>query len=316
MDRQRFRQVVFSLLAAGIWGTAFVFQSVSADHIEPFTFNALRGVVAAAFLALVLLGKWWLKARAVVDTSAPERQETQVRRWRDLLLGGFLCGTVLTVASNLQQLGLGETSPDKAAFITAMYVVLVPIFGLFLNKKVRPMLWVSVAIAVVGLYFLCIHGDMSVARSDIYVFLCAVCFAVHILVIDRFSARVDGIELSCVQFIVVALESCVGMLLVETPSLAAIGACIGSVLYVGVCSSGIAYTLQILAQKNSNPTVVTLLLSVEAIFATAATVLALGHWMSGREMFGSFLMLVAVALAQLPSRVYEKLSCLLRKDKR
>ncbi len=312
MNRHYLRQVVFPLVAAIIWGTAFVFQSVSADYIEPFTFNALRSAVAAIFLALVLLGRKWLWSRRGARMGRSEPQANP-HRWRDLLLGGFLCGTVLTVASNLQQLGLGDTSPGKAAFITALYVVLVPIFGLLLRKKVYPVLWISVLLAVVGLYFLCINGNMSMARSDFYVFLCALSFAVHILVIDHVSPRVDGIELSCVQFAVVALMSSIGMILTESPSLAAIVQCLGSVLYVGIFSSGVAYTLQILAQKNANPTVVSLLLSLESVFATIAAVLLVGQWMTPRETFGSVLVLVAVVLAQLPITVWQRLRCTKRR---
>lgn len=297
MNRRMIRQIVFPLLAALIWGTAFVFQSEGAQFVGPFTFNAVRCLLATLFLALLLLGRdLWKKRMSRTE------QPTKKRDLKMLLIGGALCGVILATAANLQQLGLGQTSPGKAAFITAMYVVLVPLFGLIFGKRVRPIVWIGIALAVVGLYFLCIKGEMKIEKSDFFVFLCALCFACHILVIDRVSPYVDGIELSCVQFLVVTLVSSVGMLLTETVTLQAIGACLWPLLYVGVFSGGIAYTLQILAQKNSNPTVVTLLLCLESVFAVLAEGFMTGNWLTGREWLGSGLLLVAVILPQLPEK--------------
>ena len=296
------RQIVCPLVAAVIWGTAFVFQSDSAAYIEPFTFNALRSVVAVVFLALVLAGRGLLtKGRSTAKARPPRDKKA-------LLLGGVCCGTVLSVAAFLQQLGLGETSPGKAAFITALYVVLVPVAGrVLLRKKQSPVIWACVAVAVVGLYFLCISGAQTVAVSDLYVLLCAFAFTAHIMMIDRFGTRVDGIELSLVQFATVTVWSTLGMLLTEHPSLDAILMCTGSILFVGVLSSGVAYTLQIVSQKGSNPTVVSLLLCLESVFATLAAVLMRGQWMTGRETLGSVLMLAAVVLAQIPGEAWLKI---------
>ena len=296
------RQVVLPLIAAIIWGTAFVFQSDSAEHIEPFTFNALRSAVAVVFLALVLFGR-----RLLIEKGTKPRRTKQESK--ALLVAGLLCGTVLTIAANLQQLGLGETSPGKAAFITALYVVLVPVAGRILfRKKQTAAIWISVVVAVIGLYFLCINGaDSGIALSDLYVLLCALAFTAHIMIVDRLGAHVDGIELSLVQFAVVTLWSTLGAALTEHPSLDAILSCTGAILFVGVLSSGVAYTLQILSQKGSNPTVVSLLLSLESVFATVAAVMMRGHWMSTRETLGSVLMLVAVVLAQLPPSLWARL---------
>lgn len=287
------RQNVLPVLAALIWGTAFVAQSVSADHVEPFTFNAARSVVAFLFL-LVLCMFLRGRRRAAERTAAGSR--------KDLLLGGLCCGVALTVASFFQQKGLETTTSGKAGFITALYIVIVPIIGIFLKKKAPKIIWISVALAVAGLYCLCITEGFRITTGDFYVLLCAFCFSGHILVIDYFGQKVDGVELSCVQFLVVSLLSGVGMLLSETPSWSALMACIGPVLYVGIFSSGVAYTLQILAQKDSNPTVVSLLLSLESVFATLAGAVILHDRMSGKEYFGCVLMLVAVVLAQLPER--------------
>lgn len=298
------RQIVFPLLAAIIWGTAFVFQSEGAEYVGPFTFNTLRCAMATAFLGLVLLLRdLWQKRKPHGGSDGAKKDKRNVKA---LLLGGLLCGIVLAVASNLQQLGLGATSPGKAAFITALYVVLVPVFALFLGKRARVLVWVGVALATAGLYFLCITGKMSIEASDFFVFLCALCFAVHIMVIDRFSPSVNGVELSCVQFAVVTVISAVGMVLTEAPTWAAISACLWPLFYVGVFSGGVAYTLQILAQKNSNPTVVSLLLCLESVFAVLAAGVLTGEWLSGREWLGCALMLAAVVLAQLPEGMFKK----------
>lgn len=293
------RQNLFPILAALIWGTAFVAQSVSTDHVGPFTFNAARSVVAFVFLAIL----------SIVIRNVRKRKpgnETATASRRTLLAAGLCCGTALAVASFFQQKGLETTTAGKAGFITALYIVIVPILGVFLRKRVPRVIWISVALAVAGLYCLCIIEGFSITQGDFYVLLCAFCFSGHILAIDYFTKNVDGVELSCMQFLVATVLSGVGMLLTETPSLEAIIACIGPILYVGIFSSGVAYTLQILAQKDSNPTVVSLLLSLESVFATLAGAMILHDRMSGKEYFGCVLMLAAVVLAQMPERADTK----------
>ena len=296
MKVNRIRQNLFPVLAALIWGTAFVAQSVGADYVEPFTFNAARAFIAFLFL-LGLCGV--LNRRRKRDFSGQAAPRPHARR--DLALGGICCGVALTAATNLQQMGLETTTSGKAGFITALYIVIVPIAGIFLKKKAPKTIWISVALAVVGLYCLCIQEDFAISTGDFYVLLCSFCFSAHILVIDHFTQKVDGVALSCVQFLVVSVLSGIVMLASETPNLEGILLCLGPILYVGIFSSGVAYTLQILAQKDSNPTVVSLLLSLEAVFATIAGALILGDRMSGKEYLGCVLMLVAVVLAQLPA---------------
>lgn len=290
------RQTLFPILAAFIWGNAFVAQSVGADYLQMFTFNAARSAIAFVTLLPVCLIFRALRRRR---TPAPERRGPSYRR--TLFLGGTLCGLALTAATNLQQKGIETTASGKAGFITALYIVIVPVLGLFLSRRVSWTVWVSVGIAVCGLYFLCIRQGFSIAPGDFYLFLASLCFAVQILLIDRFVARVDGVELSCVQFLVVAVLSFFAMLATETPTWDALRAGVWPLLYVGVLSSGVAYTLQILAQKDSNPTVVSLLLSLESVFATLAGAVLLHDRMSGREYLGCALMLSAVVLAQLPA---------------
>lgn len=281
------------MLAAFIWGTAFVAQSVGADYVEPFTFNAARAAVAFLFL-LALCGVF----RAVRKRNPGA--ETAPGSRKELVIGGICCGLALTVATNLQQKGLETTTSGKAGFITALYIVIVPIAGMFLGKKAPKIIWVSVVLAVAGLYCLCITEEFTITSGDFYILLCAFCFTAHILIIDHFTQRVDGVAMSCIQFLTVAVLSAVGMLLTESPTLEALRICAGPILYVGIFSSGVAYTLQILAQKDSNPTVVSLLLSLESVFATLSGAVILGDTMSGKEYFGCVLMLAAVVLAQLP----------------
>ena len=291
MKHNFIRQNVFPVLAALIWGMAFVAQSVGTEHVGPFTFNAARSSIGFLFLLIVCI-------------ALRIKQKPQYGRqyYRDLIVGGLCCGIALTLAVNLQQKGLETTTSGKAGFITALYIVLVPIAGLFLKKKAPRMIWLSVALAVAGLYFLSINEEFHITEGDFYMLLCALCFTGHIMVIDRFTEKVNGIELSCMQFLFCALLSGGGMVLTETPSWASLMACALPLLYVGVLSSGVAYTLQILAQKGSNPTVVSLLMSLESVFATLFGALLLHEVMSGREIFGCALMLVAVVLAQLPGK--------------
>ena len=281
MKQGSLRSSAYAVLTAFIWGTAFVAQSVGAEHVPPLAFNAARSVIAFVFL-LVLC--------AVMRSGRRRKgQAASVTRSRkDLLLGGFWCGLTLGLASFLQQKGLDTTSPGKAGFITALYIVLVPIFGIFLKKRVPKAVWVSVLLAVTGLYCLCITESFTIAPGDLCVMLCAFVFTAQILLVDHFVTVVDGVELSCCQFFFVTAFSLI---------MAA-----GAILYAGLLSSGVGYTLQILAQKGSNPTVISLLLSLESVFATISGAAILGDRLSGREYFGCALMLAAVVLAQLPDR--------------
>ncbi len=294
------KNILFPIVAAMIWGTAFVAQSVGAEHVPPFTFNAARSAVAVVALTVILL---------VWNTIKRRRGNTEKPRggMKALILGGICCGTVMCIATNLQQIGLGETDAGKASFITALYLVLVPILGLFLRRRTSAVTAVSVAISVVGLYLLCVSEGFTVQGSDVYVLICAFCFAIHILVIDYFAPLTDGIALSLVQFIVMTLESAVLAAIFEHPTFEGILAAMGQILYVGIFSSGVAYTLQILAQKDSDPTVVSLLLSLESVFGALAGALILHEVMSGREYFGCVLMLCAVMLSQIPTSLWHKI---------
>ncbi len=295
MKHNQVRQVVFPILAAFIWGTAFVAQDLCADSIGTFAFNATRYFVAVLALLVVIA----ISDRAKKNKPALTAEEKKAAH-KQLWLGGLCCGVALAIASNFQQAGLvAGTDAGKAGFITALYVVLVPVFGLFFKRKVSLPVWIAVVCSVVALYLLCIKGDFSLAAGDLLILVCAVCFAVHILVIDHFTAYCDGVKLSCLQFLFAGIISAVCMFLFEDVDFAAIWSCILPLLYVGIFSCGVGYTLQILAQKDSNPTVVTILLSLESVFAVIAGAIILHQQMTAREYIGCVVMFVAVILAQI-----------------
>ena len=295
MKHNQVRQVVFPILAAFIWGTAFVAQDLCADSIGTFAFNATRYFIAVLALLVVIA----VSDKAKKNRPTPTADEKKAAN-KQLWLGGLCCGVALAIASNFQQAGLvAGTDAGKAGFITALYVVLVPVFGLFFKRKVSLPVWIAVVCSVVALYLLCIKGDFSLAAGDLLILVCAVCFAVHILVIDHFTAYCDGVKLSCLQFLFAGIISAVCMFLFETVDFAAIWSCILPLLYVGIFSCGVGYTLQILAQKDSNPTVVTILLSLESVFAVIAGAIVLHQQMTAREYIGCVVMFVAVILAQI-----------------
>ncbi len=288
----RIRGTLCPLLAAFFWGSAFVAQSIGADTLGPFTFSASRSWVGAALLLLMSLATKKL-------TPIPETHRATYRR--DLLWGGLACGVALTIATNLQQAGLGNTSAGKAGFITSLYIVLVPILGLFCKRRTSPIVWLCTAVACVGLYFLCITEDFTVRQSDLLILLCAVFFAVQILLVDRLP-HINGMHLCCAQLIVVAVTSTVLAVLIEKPSWDTVFAVWAPVLYCAVFSSAIAYTLQIVAQKDANPTVVTLLLSLESVFSVLCGWAILGDALTLREGIGCVLMFAAVLVANLPQK--------------
>ena len=278
---------VFLLLAAVIWGVAFVAQSAGMEYVGGFTFNCIRSLLGG----VVLLPVFWL-----------HREKNQGSFWKrnkTLLTGGICCGVVLGIASNLQQQGIRYTSVGKAGFITALYIVLVPFFGLFLHKKVGRLVWIGLFFAVSGLYFLCMDGQFTVGRGDLLMLLCAAVFAVHILVVDHFAPLVNGVALSCVQFFTCGVLSGIPMLLFEQVSMEALAGAAVPILYAGVMSCGVAYTLQIVGQKNMNPTVASMILSLESVVSVLAGQLILQQRLTNTELLGCGLMFVAVVLAQL-----------------
>ena len=293
---QKIRQTVLPFIAATLWGISFVFQKESTKLLGPFTFSALRTLLG--FLVLVLFIFFRNKVIRKPDNT-PIKSKT-------LWTGGIFCGLALFVATNLQQFGLVETDAGKTAFITALYIVLVPVFALVLKKKAPALVWISVAVALVGMYFLCIKNGFTIEIGDLLVLLCAAAFAVQILIVDRFVSLVDGVKLSCIQMLVSGTLSAVCALLTEETTLTAVIDCAVPILYLGIFSSGVAYTLQVVAQKGTNPTVVSLILSLESVIGAIASAIALHERLLPREYIGSALMLVAVVLAQLPENLFKR----------
>ncbi|MCB6993811.1 DMT family transporter [bacterium 210820-DFI.6.37] len=298
---KKLRGNLLLLLTALIWGISFVAQRAGMEYIGPFTFNGIRSLIGGIVLIPVIL----LLARMDQKGGKNERElsdeEKQAER-KTLLLGGLSCGIVLFIASSLQQIGVVYTTAGKAGFITALYIVLVPILGIFIGKKIRPVIWLCVALSVAGLYLLCMKGGFSLSKGDLLVLLCALAFAVHILVIDYFSPKTNGVKLSCIQFFVCGIISLVPMLVFETPVWSQILDCWLPILYAGVLSCGVAYTLQIVAQKDTDPTVASLLLSLESVFAVISGVILLHEHIAARELMGCVIMFAAIIIAQLPSK--------------
>lgn len=282
------------LLTAFIWGTAFVAQSVGMDYLEPFTFNGVRCLIGA----IALLPCIWFFNRG----KEKENKINDENAKRDLIKGGIACGILLFAASSLQQIGLVYTAAGKAGFITAFYIVLVPVFGIFLHKKIGWKVWTAVAIALAGLYFLCIPEAFTIGVGDIYVLLCALIFSVHILVVDHYAPKVDGVKLSCIQFLVAGIVSIPFMLILESPKMGNMMTSWFPLIYAGVFSCGIAYTLQILGQKNVNPAIASLILSLESCFSVLSGWVILGERLSARETIGCIMMFAAIILAQIPDK--------------
>jgi len=299
---KKMRGNLMLLLTALIWGTAFVAQSAGMDHVQPFTYNDVRTLIGGLVLIPVIL----LFDRLKPTDSRPSVAE-QKEINKNSLIGGICCGTVLCVASCFQQFGVSMTTAGKAGFITALYIVIVPLMGVFIKKKIPKIIWLCVAIAVAGFYLLCVKEGFSVGTGDLLVLCCAFFFSIHIMVIDHFTAgKVDGVRMSCVQFLVAGIMAIVLMFLFEEPTLASIWDARVSILYAGVMSCGVAYTLQILGQKDTDPTTATLLMSLESVFAALSGWVLLHESLSVKEIFGCAMVFVAVILAQIPLPVKSK----------
>ena len=278
------------LSASLIWGVAFVAQSAGMQYVGPYTFTAVRSVLAAIGLGILIF---------VLDrTNMKSKNNDKKVLWR----AGIILGVVMTIASNLQQIGLVTTSAGKAGFITSLYIVLVPVFGLFLKRHPHPMLWVSVLIALVGLYFLSIRGDFSMSQGDLLVLASAVAFTFQILLVDHYSPKVDIIRLNCIQFSVMAILSFVPMMVLEQPKIGAISDAWLPIVYAGLFSGCGAYTLQMLGQRRVEPTTASLLLSPENVFSALAGWVILGQKLSARELLGCALVFIAIISSQLPWR--------------
>lgn len=290
MKRKTFRSSMLLFLAALIWGVAFVAQSVGMDYMGPFSFCGGRFLMGSAVLAPIVA------VRRVQD----RKKQVERAGWGITATGGICCGLALCTATLLQQFGIQYTTVGKAGFITTLYIIIVPIAGLFLKKRVPGKVWIGAVIAAFGMYLLCMSEKLALSKGDLYVFICALIFSVHILVIDHFSPKADGIELSCIQFLTAGVISSIGAFIFEQPSIGNFVAGIVPLLYAGILSSGVAYTLQVIGQKNMDPTVASLILSLESVISMLAGWVILGQKLSPRELLGCVLVFAAVILVQLP----------------
>ncbi len=285
--KEQWKGSLLLLIGTAIWGCAFVAQSVAMDHIGPFAFQVGRSLLAVIVLAPVA---------KIFDRG----QGNYLSRWTDKTLwkSGFLCGLALFAASGLQQMGMVHTDPGKAGFLTAMYIVLVPVLGLFLGKRPSGVVWMSVAIAALGLYLLSWTGESGINIGDIYLIGCALAYAVQITLVDRLAPGLDAVRLNSIQFLVVAALSAVVMVFTETPTWPGVLACAGALLYTGILSSAVAFTLQIFGQQRVSGERAALIMSLESVFAALAGWLILRQTMTGAESAGCALVFAAVLLSQ------------------
>ncbi len=289
------------LLAALIWGVAFVAQSVGMDYMGPFTFNGARFLMGSAVLVPVILFRRKKADPAGGGQAQTDRSGAKENAGKAALMGGVCCGLALCPAALFQQFGILYTTVGKAGFITTLYIILVPLAGIFMKKTPSSRIWTGAALAAFGFYLLCIKEGFSLSRGDALVFIGSVLFTVHILVIDHFSPKADGVELSCIQFLTAGVISSVLAFVFEKPELSALAEGIIPLAYAGILSSGVAYTLQVIGQRDTDPAVASLLLSMESVFSVLAGWMLLGQALSARELMGCALVFGAVILVQLPT---------------
>lgn len=296
MKKTALRSSFLLFLAAFIWGVAFVAQSVGMDYMGPFTFNGARFLMGSAVLFPL----------AVYRRREKAKEPSRFGSRKDTLTGGICCGLALCGAALFQQFGIVYTTVGKAGFITTLYIIIVPIMGIFLKKKVPGKVWIAAVIAAAGMYLLCMSESLRLGRGDTYVFICAILFSIHILVIDYFSPKADGVELSCLQFLTAGIIGSVLALIFERPTLSNFAEGMIPLAYAGIMSSGVAYTLQVIGQKDLDPTVASLILSLESVVSVLAGWAILKQALSPRELFGCVLVFAAVILAQLPEKCGKK----------
>ena len=296
---KKMKSNILLLLTAFIWGSAFVAQKSGMDYIEPFTYNGIRTFIGGLVLIPVII----FFAKKNNKQSGKNEKAFDFERDKIAVIGGMFCGLALFVASSLQQFGVSYTTAGKAGFITTLYVVFVPIISLVLRKRVRPIMWLCVVLGAVGLYLLCMtDASFTLQFGDMLVLLCAIALAVHIMVIDHFSPKADGVKISCVQFLFSGALGIICMFIFENQDLRNLIACWLPILYAGVLSCGVAYTLQVVAQADADPTAASLILCLESVFAVISGAILLHESMSPRELMGCAVIFVAVIISNLPEK--------------
>ncbi len=301
---KQFKGDLILLVTAIIWGTSFVSQKLGMNYIEPFTFGASRFLLGAVVLIPVIL--FFEK----MNKNSTKMQKSNKFKTKDLVVGGILCGSALFLGASFQQWGILGTTAGKAGFITALYIVLVPIFGIFMNKKVNLLTWFGVALAIFGLYLLTIQEGFVLEKGDALVLVGTVFWALQIIFVDMFVDKVEGLKLSCIQFVTAGVLSAIAAFIFETPEIGAIIEGSAVIIYTAVMVVGVAYTLQIIGQKYTSPTAAAIILSLESVFAVISGAIFLNESMSTKETIGCLIMFVAVVITQLKP---EDLSSILRK---
>ena len=290
MKKHTLKGNLLLLLTAVVWGISFVSQRVGMEYIKPNTFNGLRTMLGALVLIPFILFR---------EKTGKSRQSGG----KQLLIGGIICGILLCLASTLQTWGMVYTTSGKSGFITAMYMIFVPIIGLFIGKKIRPLAILGIASGVVGMYLLSMGGaELSLNKGDLITLACAVVFSFHIMVIDRLSGEVDGVKLACLQFFVCGIINIALMLIFEHPDWSLIRSCTVPILYSGIMSCGVAYTLQIIGQQYTEPTPASIIMSLESVFAAIAGWVLLNEALLPKEILGCILMFAAIIVVQLPEK--------------
>jgi drug/metabolite transporter (DMT)-like permease len=292
--RQRVISYILLVIGAFIWGSAFIFQKKGMDYIEPLAFNGIRNIMGAtALLPFILIAD----KRKDKEVLKKEKQSGKT-----LFKAGIICGICLAAASTVQQYALVYTSTGKVGFITTLYIIFVPMVGVFIGKRFRPALWISVVLAMVGFYVLCLkRGEgFNLQSGDWMALACAFLFAFQILSLDKYTPLVSPLKLACVQFYVCGIICCILMFIFEKPTVSAILEAYIPLLYAGLLSTGVAYTFQALAQKNTNPVIASLIMSLESVFCVLTSWALLGEVMTRREMLGCVIIFVGIIIAQLP----------------
>lgn len=294
LRKHTFKGNLILLLTAVIWGTAFVSQRVGMEYIKPNTFNGIRTMLGALVLVPLIL---------IRDKTGKSKKSDR----RRLLFGGAVCGVLLCLAGTLQTWGMVYTTSGKSGFITAMYMIFVPMIGLFVGKKLRLFTVIGIASGVIGMYLLTMSSsDLSINIGDAMTLVCAVVFSFHIMVIDRLSREVDGVKLAFIQFFVSGAINIILMFLFERPEWSLIQSCAVPILYSGIMSCGVAYTLQIVGQKYADPTPASIIMSMEAVFAALAGAILLKETLRPGEIVGCVLMFAAIIIVQLPEKKRSK----------
>ncbi len=303
MKNTKIKSSILLIITSLVWGIAFVAQSEGGNAVGPFSFNCIRSIIGS----IVLLPVIFILDKLKITTKKASAKEER----KKLILGGILCGIALFLASSMQQLGMYMGTPaGKAGFLTACYILLVPILGLFFGKKCGWNIWLGVGMTLIGLYLLCMSDSLGFRAGDIMVLMCAFLFSAHILIIDYFSPLVDGVRMSCIQFLVCGILSMFPMFFIDMkhssagisewlPKLAGMDAWL-PILYAGIMSCGVAYTFQIVGQKGLNPTIASLLMSLESVFSVIAGWFLLGQRLGVGELVGCAIMFIAIIFAQLP----------------